>query len=82
MPDIKGDATQDEIDEQIKQELSASLGSATDTNPVRLTPAAAARILELLGPPKSQQKAQAQSAKAEEEDEDDDEPTPAAKRKR
>ena len=80
MPDIQGDATQDEIDEQIKQELAASLGSATDTNPVRLTPAAAARILELLGPPKSQQKAQAQAAKVE-EDEDDDEPTPA-KRKR
>ena len=77
MPDIKGDATQDEIDEQIKTDLAASIGSATDTNPVRLTAAAATRILELLGPPKSQQKAQAKA----EDDDDDDEPSPA-KRKR
>jgi hypothetical protein len=90
MPEIQGDMTQEEIDEQIKYELSGAIASSSDTNPVRLTTAHASRILELLGgyDPKKHQamqekvekrttEAQAKTAAKEEEDEDeDDKPTP------
>ena len=88
MPEIKGDMTQDEVDEQLKTELAARIGSATDTNPVRLTGAEASRLLEFLGgPPKpktqgSATQQHAPAARAAVEEDDDDEPTPHAKRKR
>ena len=91
MPEIKGDMTQDEVDEQLKSELAARIGSATDTNPVRLTGAEASRLLELLGgPPKPKAQSsttQSAASRSTADDDDDDEPsTPssrasAAKRK-
>jgi hypothetical protein len=86
MAEIHGDMTQDEIDDQLKRELAARIGSSTETNPVRLSTAEATRVLELLGgPPKGPaperlspqaEAAAAQKAavEAEEEDDDDDEP--------
>jgi hypothetical protein len=88
MPEIQGDMTQEEIDEQIKYELSGAIASSSDTNPVRLTTAHASRILELLGgydPEKhramqekvekrtTQAQTQAAAAAAKDDDDDDDE---------
>ena len=49
MANSTGDMTQDEVDDGIKRDLAAAVGSSSDTNPVRLTTAQASRILELLG---------------------------------
>ena len=49
MADITGDMTQDEIDDGLKRDLAAKIGSSSEVNPVRLSTAEASRILELLG---------------------------------
>ena len=51
MADITGDMTQDEVDDGLKRDLAAKIGSSSEINPVRLSTAEASRILELLGGP-------------------------------
>jgi hypothetical protein len=49
MSNITGDMTQEEVDDALKRDLAARIGSSSDTNPIRLTTAQATRLLELLG---------------------------------
>ena len=49
MSNISGDMTQEEVDDGLKRDLAARIGSSSDSNPIRLTTAQATRLLELLG---------------------------------